>query len=132
MHAGTGCITGGIAMNAMNGKKFLVKRWMMAFIAVAFACLTGAATAEIVSTEQALEQSDRERVREFLNREGVEDRLKQLGVAPAEARKRVDAMTPEEVQLVAGKIDTLAAGGALSSTDWIIILLIVIIVLIIV
>lgn len=119
-------------MNAMNGKKFFAKSWMTAFIAVAFACLAGAATAEIVSTEQVLPQADRERVHEFLNREGVEDRLKQLGVAPAEARKRVDAMTPEEVQVVAGKIDTLAAGGALSTTDWIIILLIVIIVLIIV
>jgi hypothetical protein len=120
-------------MNAMNGKKkFFVKSWTTAFIAVAFACLTGAATAEIVTTEQVLPQADRERVHEFLNREGVEDRLKQLGVAPEEARKRVDAMTPEEVQVVAGKIDTLAAGGALSSTDWIIILLIVIIVLIIV
>ena len=108
------------------------KGWMKALIGVVFACLAGAATAEIVSTEQAVQQADRERVHEFLNREGVEDRLKQLGVAPAEARKRVDAMTPEEVQLVAGKIDTLAAGGALSSTDWIIILLIAIIVLIIV
>jgi hypothetical protein len=55
-----------------------------------------------------------------------------MGVAPEEARQRVDAMTPEEVQVVAGKMDTLAAGGALSSTDWIIVLLIVIIVILIV
>jgi hypothetical protein len=133
MHAGTGCITGGIAMNAMNGKnKFLVKGWMTAFIAVAFACLTSAAAAEIVSTEQALQQSDRERVQEFLNRAEMEDRLKQLGVAPAEARKRVDAMTPGEVQVVAGKIDTLAAGGEASRTDWIIILLGVIVIILLV
>jgi hypothetical protein len=105
---------------------------MKALIAVMFACLAGAATAEIVSTEEAAQQSDRERVQEFLKRDGVEDRLKQLGVAPEEARRRVDAMTPEEVQVVAGRIDTLAAGGALTSTDWIIILLIVIIVLILV
>ena len=108
-----------------------VKGWI-ALVAVIFAFLSSAARAEIVSTEEIVQQADRERVREFLNREGVEDRLKQLGVAPEEARKRVDAMTPEEVQLVAGKIDTLAAGGALTTTDWIIILLIVIIVLIVV
>jgi uncharacterized protein DUF6627 len=113
-------------------KQCSAKGWMKVLIGAVFACLAGAATAEIVSTEQVVQQADRERVHEFLNREGVEDQLKQLGVAPAEARKRVDAMTPEEVQLVAGKIDTLAAGGALSSTDWIIILLLVIIVLIIV
>lgn len=108
------------------------KGWMEVLIAVVFACLAGAAAAEIVSTEEAAQQSDRERVQEFLKRDGVEDQLKQLGVAPEEARRRVDAMTPEEVRIVAGKIDTLAAGGALTSTDWIIILLIAIIVLLIV
>jgi hypothetical protein len=117
-------------MNAI--KQCSAKSWMTVLIAVVFACLSGAAAAEIVTTEQVLPQAERERVHEFLNREGVEDQLKQLGVTPAEARKRVDAMTPEEVQVVAGKIDTLAAGGALSTTDWIIILLIVVIVLIIV
>ncbi|HKA38397.1 MAG TPA: PA2779 family protein [Burkholderiales bacterium] len=117
-------------MNA--NKQCGAKSWMVALIAAVFACLSGAATAEIVTTEQVLPQADRERIHEFLNREGVEDRLKQLGVAPAEARKRVDAMTPEEVQVVAGKIDTLAAGGALSTTDWIIILLLVIVILLIV
>ena len=119
-------------MNVMNGKKVFAKSWTAAFIAVAFACLTGAATAEIVSTEQALQQSDRERVQELLNRAEVEDGLKQLGVALAEARKRVDAMTPGEVQIVAGKIDTLAAGGEASDTDWIIILLGVIVIILLV
>ena len=115
-------------MNA--SKQCSAKSWMTALIAAVFACLAGVATAEIVSTEEAAQQSDRERVQEFLKRDGVEDQLKQLGVAPEEARRRVDAMTPEEVQVVAGKMDSLAAGGALTSTDWIIILLIVIIVLI--
>ena len=118
-------------MNAMNGKKkFFVKSWMTALIAAAFACVASTATAEIVSTEQVLQQS--ERGQELLNRAEVEDGLKQLGVAPAEARKRVDAMIPEEVQVVAGKIDTLAAGGEASSTDWIIILLGVIVVILLV
>ena len=117
-------------MNAKNQRG--ASTWMTALIAVVFSVLSGAAAAEIVSTEEAAQQSDRERVQEFLQRGGVEDRLKQLGVAPEEARRRVDAMTPGEIQVVAGQIDSLAAGGALSSTDWIIILLIVIIVLILV
>ena len=74
----------------------------------------------------------RERVQAFLDREGVEDRLKALGVAPELARKRVNAMTDEEVLVVAGRIDTLPAGGALDKTDWVIILLIVLLVIIIV
>jgi hypothetical protein len=123
-------MTGGIAMNAMNGKKFLVKSWVTALIAVAFACWAGASTAEIVSTEQALQQPDREQ--ELLNRAEVEDGLKKLGVVPADARQRVNAMTPEEVRTVAGRMDTLAAGGEASKTDWIIILLGVIVVILLV
>jgi acetyl-CoA carboxylase carboxyltransferase component len=117
-------------MNAKNQRGASI--WMTALVAAVFAVLSGIAAAEIVSTEEAAQQSDRERVQEFLQRDGVEDRLKQLGVAPEEARRRVDAMTPEEIQVVAGKIDTLAAGGALSSTDWIIILLLFIVILLIV
>jgi hypothetical protein len=116
-------------MNAKNQRS--ARAWLTPLIAVVFAVLSGTAAAEIVSTEEAA-QSDRERVQEFMKRDGVEDRLKQLGVAPEEARRRVDAMTPEEIQVVAGKIDSLAAGGALSSTDWIIVLLIVIVVILIV
>ena len=108
-------------MNVMNGKNFFAKSWMTIFVAVAFACLASAATAEIVSTGQALQQSDREQ--EWLNRAEVEDGLKTLGVAPEDARQRVNAMTPEEVRTVAGRVDTLAAGGEASGTDWIIILL---------
>jgi hypothetical protein len=107
-------------MNAMNGnKKRLASNWLSALIAVVFAGLAGAATAETVSTEQVLQQSERE----FLNRGEVEHQLSALGVAPEEARQRVDAMTPEEVQVVAGKMDTLAAGGEASRTDWVVILL---------
>jgi hypothetical protein len=83
-----------------------------------------------VSTEQALQQPDREQ--ELLNRAEVEDGLKKLGVVPADARQRVNAMTPEEVRTVAGRMDTLAAGGEASKTDWIIILLGVIVVILLV
>ncbi len=118
-------------MNAMNGKrKVFVKSWMTALIAVVFASVAGAATAEIVSTDQALLQPDRGQ--ELLNRAEVEDGLKALGVAPEDARQRVDAMTPEEVRTVAGRMDTLTAGGDASATDWVIILLGVVVVILLV
>jgi uncharacterized protein DUF6627 len=118
-------------MNAMNGnRKHLVNNWMTALIAVVFACFASVATAEIVSTGQALRQSDREQ--ELLNRAEVEIGLETLGVAPEDAGRRVDAMTPEEVRTVAGRMDTLAAGGEASATDWIIILLGVIVVILLV
>ena len=109
-----------------------VTGWKGVLAAIAFAFVSAPVSADIVSTEDILSRSDRERVRAFLDREGVEDRLKALGVAPELAKKRVDSMTDEEVLLVAGRIDTLPAGGALDNTDWIIILLVVILVLVLV
>lgn len=107
-----------------------VTGWKAVLAAVAFAFLSAPVVADIVATEEILPRSDRERVRAFLDREGLEDRLKALGVAPELARKRIDSMTDEEVLVVAGRIDTLPAGGALDRTDWILIFLIVILVLI--
>jgi hypothetical protein len=119
-----------LAMNAKN--PWSARTWTGVLFALVLAAFSGAAAAEIVATEELAQQTERERVQEFLGRQDVENKLKQLGVAPEEARRRVDAMTPGEIQLVAGKMDTLTAGGALSSTDWIIILLVAIIVLLIV
>jgi hypothetical protein len=110
--------------------KGLVSGWKAMLAAIAFAFISVPASADIVSTDQALAGSDRDKVRAFLEREGVEDRLKALGVAPELARKRVDAMTDEEVLHVAGRIDTLAAGGALTQTDWILIILVVLLVIV--
>jgi hypothetical protein len=113
-------------MNAMNVKRF-ARSWLAAFVAVVFACVAGAAAADIVSTEQTLQQSERERARD-----DAASGLKALGVAPEEARLRVDAMTAEEVQVVAARADTLAAGGEASKTDWIVILLGAIVVILLV
>ena len=113
-------------------KNGVVSGWKTMLAAIAFAFISVPASADIVPTDQVLAGSDREKVRAFLEREGVEDRLKVLGVAPELAKKRVDSMTDEEVLVVAGRIDTLPAGGALSQTDWILILLIVILVLVLV
>ncbi|MGH8660878.1 MAG: PA2779 family protein [Burkholderiales bacterium] len=106
--------------------------WKAVLAAIAFAFVSAPVSADIVSTQEVVLTSDREQVRAFLEREGVEERLKALGVAPELARKRLDAMTDEEILLVAGRIDTLPAGGALDKTDWILILLLVILVLVLI
>ncbi len=90
------------------------------------------AKAEIVSTEQVVTQADRDRVRAFLEREDTEKQLQTLGVSPETAKERVNAMTDEEVRIVAGKIDRLPAGAALSQTDWIIVILLFILLLILI
>lgn len=55
--------------------------------------------------------SPRQKLLGYLQREDVRAGLEQNGVTAAEAKARVDAMSDDEVASVAGKIDTLPAGG---------------------
>lgn len=88
--------------------------------------------AGLISTEQVASdtrvQEDREKVRAFLSRSDAERNLVALGVEPDLAKQRVDALTDAEVMTLAGKIDSLPAGGALSTTDLLIIVLVAILV----
>jgi hypothetical protein len=102
----------------------------LAFAVGAFTLAVNPSRPELVSTEQILQQSDRERVEAFMQRGDVESKLKTLGVAPEFAKQRVDALTDEEVRHIAGKLDTLPAGAAISTTEWILIVLIAILVVI--
>lgn len=73
--------------------------------------------AALVGTDQVISSAhtaqDRERIRTFLQRDDVRIALRQQGVDANEALARVGAMTDDEVNLVAGKLDQLPAGG-----DW--------------
>jgi hypothetical protein len=75
---------------------------------------------------------ERDRVKTLLERPELAAELEKMGVSPAEARARVDAMTPQEVAQLAGKLDTLAAGGALSNQELLLIILIVLLVAILI
>ncbi|SMF43004.1 PA2779 family protein [Pseudogulbenkiania subflava] len=110
-----------------------------ALLASCLAVQAPLARAGMVSTEQAAAaqqaqqaQADREKVRAFLDRAEVRDKLQALGVQAAFAKDRVDSMTDEEVTTLAQRIDTLSAGGRLSNYDLIVILLIVLIIAVIV
>lgn len=86
-------------------------------------CVTGMslplqAGAAIVSTQDAVAASvastatgERERVIGFLSREEVRKSIEAQGVDPHDAISRVQAMSDEEVQQLAGRIDQLPAGG---------------------
>ena len=77
------------------------------------------AMAGMIGTGQAQAGQDRERVRTFVARDDAAKQLQVLGVAPESVQGRVDAMTDAEVQVVAGKIDSLPAGGQLTQNQWI-------------
>lgn len=73
------------------------------------------AYAGLVGTDRvavsAQSQPERERIRSFLDREDVRNELQAQGVDVNTAKARVDALTDEEVQKVAGKLDQMPTGG---------------------
>lgn len=103
-------------------------------LAVVFAALLGIGTpsaqAGMVGTEEVLDRqaaaSDRAKLKAFLERASVVEKMKALGVDGIAAHDRVAALGDEEVQALAQRIDSLPAGAALATTDIIIILLAVI------
>ena len=75
--------------------------------------------------------NDRERVMALVERPEVARQLEKMGIPQNEAKARIAAMSQAEVASLAGKLESLPAGGALSNQDLLIILIIVLLILII-
>ena len=72
------------------------------------------AMAGMIGTEQAVasvSQTDRDAMLTLLSRADVTRQLQVLGVDPAQARDRVNAMTDQELAAFAQPLDALPAGG---------------------
>lgn len=71
------------------------------------------ASAGMIGTDQVAAPTgvERDKVRGFLDRTEVRERMQALGVDPVAARERVDALTDEEASRLATRIDELPAGG---------------------
>jgi hypothetical protein len=71
--------------------------------------------ASLIGTDQVVtatqDQSNRDKVINFVQRGDVAKQLESFGVSPANAADRVNAMTPEEVNKLADQIDTMPAGA---------------------
>jgi hypothetical protein len=69
------------------------------------------AQAGMLPTEAAVTGAERVRVAEFFDREEVRAQLLARGVGAEEVKDRVAALTDEEARELAGRIDSLPAGG---------------------
>jgi hypothetical protein len=107
----------------------LIQFLMLFVLAAAGAAVMPRAHAAVIGTEQVV-QGERERVKAALERPDVVQALKKVGVDAAAAQARVDAMSDSEVAQLAGMVDLLPAGGALTNEQLIVILLIVLILVI--
>jgi len=86
------------------------------------------ATAGMIGTDQVVAssaQTDRTAVVNFLNRSDVATKLQSLGIDPSSAKDRVGAMSDQEVQSLAGRINALPAGGDVSAAGVILILILI-------
>ncbi len=111
-----------------------VSLWLLPLVAIV---MTGppAVRAEMIGADQALARNqaeqDRAKVESFLDRSNVKERLQAMGVSGVVAKDRVASLSDEEVHALAQRIDSLPAGGRLSSSDIIIILLVAILVVLV-
>ncbi|HXM83180.1 MAG TPA: PA2779 family protein [Burkholderiales bacterium] len=85
------------------------------------------AQAAMIGTDQVATSSssaDRGAVLSFINRTDVASQLQALGLDPATAKNRVAAMTDNEVQYLADRINSMPAGAS-SSAGWVVLIIII-------
>ena len=88
---------------------------MLTFVFCYFNVLWAPAQAALVTTAQAVEaredEQTRARLQALLDRADVRAQLESWGVDPLEAKMRVDAMTAQELEEFAQRMEELPAGG---------------------
>jgi uncharacterized protein YpuA (DUF1002 family) len=102
---------------------------LLGILIVACGLVAPSAQAEMIGTDQVV-QPERARVKAALERPEMVQALKKVGVDAKDAAARVDAMSDSEVAQLAGVMDMLPAGGAITNDQLLIILLIVLILVI--
>ncbi len=109
-------------------RRFICNLVILSTIVMPYSAHTQAA---LIGTEQALAnvQAQRDKVQGFVARADVQNQLASLGLDAALASERVNALTDDEVQQLAGKIDSLPAGadGGLVITVLLIVVLVILI-----
>src|SRR5438445_13763910 len=91
-------------------KRFICRLVILSSIVLPYSAHTQAA---MIGTGQAIASvvAQRAKVKNFVARADAKRKLAALGVGAAAAGERVNALTEDEAQLIAGRIDTLPAGG---------------------
>jgi hypothetical protein len=94
------------------------------------------AQATMIGTDRVLaaaeQQDNRDKVVRFVQRADVAKELQSYGISSAAAQERVAALTPQEIDQIAGNIDSLPAGAdttlSLVASTWLIAAIIALIV----
>src|SRR5438034_1121296 len=118
-------------------KRFICRLVILSSIVLPYSANTQAA---MIGTGQAIAnvEAQRAKVKDFvaradapskltgfLARADVQKQLAVLGVAPAAAAERANALTDDEVQQLAGRIDSLPAGADISAAALLLVLIVI-------
>ena len=105
--------------------RFICRLLAVSLIALPYAPQTQAAMIGVDEALAAQRQAERGRLQGFLARADVQRELAALGVGPAAAAERANALTDDEVQQLAGQIDSLPAGAEISTTGLLLVLIVI-------
>lgn len=102
----------------------LLYKLISQILIVSMILLPFSAQAGVIGTDQAIasaqDLANRAKVNDFLSRGDVIKKFEALGLNAATAQERVNAMTQEEINRIAGKVDSLPA-GATASAWWLLV-----------
>lgn len=102
---------------------------LLGLLLIGLALALPQAYAGMIATDAA--QDERSRVKAMLDRPEVVQELRKMGVPPSEAAARVDAMNDAEVRQIAGRLDSLPAGGQMSNQNLLLLIIIILLLVII-
>jgi len=105
---------------------------LLSVLGLAAAMLMPRAYAGMIPTEQTQSSGDRAKLKDMLARPEVAREMEKMGIPPEKAAARVDAMSDEEVRQLAGRLDALPAGGALTTQDWLLVIIVLLLVIIVI
>ena len=120
----------------MKGQLVEWMAWLVISLAICLALASGKAFGGSIATEAAAAPAQaaaaREQVKAMAVRPELARQLQLLGIAPEQVQGRVDAMSDSEVVTLAGRLDALPAGGALSNEQLVLIILLVVLIAILI
>ena len=113
-------------------RRLLVDFWIVLSFALAGVMVLPHSHAGVISTETAHAQDERARVKAMVERPELGKGLERLGLHPADAAARVDAMSDAEVLQLAGRLDAAIAGGQLTNEQLLLIIIVLLLIIIII
>jgi len=111
-------------------QRFVCRFLILGLITLPYAAQTQAALIGVDQALAAQRQIERDKLQGFLARADVQRELAALGVGAAAAAERANALTDDEVQQLAGRIDSLPAGGVGTAAALLVVLLLLLLIFI--